>query len=171
MALTVQNDSGGINNANGYVTVVEFKAYHDDRGNDYSGNSDTVISKAIVRATDYLDKRFKFVGERGRVEQRTSWPRIDAEDSDGICRFGIPSEVKEATAEYALRALDGALAPDPARDATGQVVTSKSESVGPISESVSYGAGGAFVMPAYPAADRLLTVPGLTVSGRDLRRA
>lgn len=171
MSFSVQTDAGGVIGATAYITVLEFKAYHDDREGDYGTATDPEIQAAIIRATDYLDQRFRFVGERITVQQRTAWPRVDAFDRDDNLRQGIPTEIKEATAEYALRALTAALNPDLTRDESGQIVISKSETVGPISQSVTFAGGGAFIMPRYPAADSRLTTTGLVASGNDVGRA
>lgn len=165
MGLTVQDSNGSVAGANAYITVEEFKTYHTDRGNAFSSFTDPQIASAIIRATDYLDQRFNFVGKRlqGR-NQSTEWPRrYDAIN-------GIPGEVKEATAEYALRALSAALNPDPERGGTGAAIASKSESVGPISESVTYVSGSVFTMPKYPAADQRLIKAGLTRTGGTVLR-
>lgn len=171
MTLIVQDNSGTVVGANAYVTVAEFKAYHTDRGQSYAGHADSDIETAIVRATDYLDQRFVFVGKRrlGR-DQTTEWPRTNAWDRDRRYVNDIPPEVKEAAAEYALRALTQVLNPDPDRDPTGRPIHSKSEAVGPISESVTYAYGGAYTMPAYPAADRKLVKAGLVRSGGNVVR-
>lgn len=171
MGLTVQDNNGSVAGANAYISVEEFKDYHEDRGTDTSDFDDEAIEKAIVRATDYLDQRFNFVGKRlqGR-NQTTEWPRYDAWDRDDYAINGIPGEVKEATAEYALRALSAALNPDPERDGTGAAIASKSESVGPISESVTYVSGSVFTMPKYPAADQRLIKAGLTRTGGTVLR-
>lgn len=172
MALIVQDNTGSVAGANAYITVAEFKAYHDARGGDYSGAADdTALEQAIIRATDYLDQRFNFVGKKriGR-DQTTEWPRTDAWDRDRYYITDVPNEVKEACAEYALRAIAATLNPDPDRDASGQLVQSKSESVGPISESVTFVSGAVFVMPKYPAADQRLIKAGLVrTSGTVLR--
>lgn len=173
MALIVQDNTGSVAGANAYITVAEFNAYHDDRGGDYSGAAadDEAIEAAIVRATDYLDQRFTFVGKkrRGR-DQTTEWPRSDARDRDQHYVNDIPPEVKEACAEYALRALAAELNPDPERNASGVAVLSKSEAVGPISESVTFVGGAVFQMPKYPAADQKLVRAGLVRSGGTLLR-
>lgn len=173
MAFTVQDDNGGVANANAYLTVAEFKTYHDDRAQSYGAVSDPVIEGAIVRATTYLDSRFRFVGDKvqGR-DQTTAWPRSSAYDRDNDLVTGIPREVKNATAEYALRALTatGGLNPDPQRDATGAAVTMRKDVVGPIEETREYSAGTAFQMPKYPAADQWLRAVGLTRSGGEVRR-
>jgi hypothetical protein len=171
MTLNVQNDTGSTVDANAYPTLAFFKAYHDDRGNTYSAYADAVIEKAIVRATDYLDGRFDFVGYRRTAEQTTEWPRGDAWDKDRRLVTGIPLAVKRATCEYALRALATSLLADPTQDATGAVVQSKSEAVGTIKTQTDYVAGAAFVLPKYPAADALLARAGLIRSGRTIVRA
>lgn len=170
MAFLVQDDAGSVDGANAYVDAAFFTAYHGDRGNSFTATTQQ-IEEALVRATDHLDYSFTFVGERARTEQRTQWPRIDAEDRNRRVRSGVPEEVKEACADYALVALSQELNPDPSRDDTGQAVTSTSEQVGPIQESKSFAAGGAFRLPKYPKADFKLKSSGLALSGRVLRRA
>lgn len=171
MALIVQDNTGAVAGANAYITVEEFKTYHTDRGNSFADFTDPQIEAAVIRATDYLDQRFSFVGKkrRGR-DQTTEWPRTDAWDRDRRSINDIPVEVREACAEYAIRALSQVLNPDPERDATGRPIHSKAQAVGPISESVTYAYGGAFTMPAYPAADRKLVKAGLVRSGGNLVR-
>lgn len=168
MAFLVQDDSGSVAGANAYLTVAEFKAYHDDRGNSYVGFDDTAIQRAIVKATDYMDRRFSFVGYQEGEEQRTMWPRIDAFDEDDHLVEGIPDRVKEACAEYAIVALSATLNPTPTRDATGRDVQAKSSTVGPISESITYAGGAVFSGPKYPIADAKLL--GLIVSAGEIRR-
>jgi len=170
MAFSVQNDSGNVVDANSYILEGFFVSYHADRGNTYSATS-TEIEQALVKATDHLDVAFQFVGDRLNLDQSTAWPRRNAEDIDGYLRNGIPVEVKEAAAEYALIALTTSLDPTPVRDETGRTVISKTDVVGPIEESRTFAAGGAFELPKYPIADQKLFLAGLVVRGRDLRRA
>lgn len=171
MTFTVQDDTGGVAGANAYITVDFFKTYHADRGNAYTAVDDA-IQQAIIKATQYLDGRFRFRGLKllGRY-QTTEWPRSSALDADDQVVFGIPLEVQNATAEYALRALTGTLNPDPERDASGAAVAAKSETVGPISESTTFVGGAAFTLPKYPVADQMLRRAGLTLSGNDVLRA
>ena len=169
MAFTLQDDSGSVDNANAYIDADYFKTYHNDRGNSFSSGTGD-IQKAIIKATDYLDHRFRYVGDRVRTAQRTSWPRLGAEDVNGQCRSGIPVEVKEAAAEYAFIALSQALNPAPDRDDTGRLVKSKREHVGPIEEETEY-FSGALSLPEYPVADQRLKASGLVVRGTILRRA
>ena len=155
MAFTVQEDVA-VPGANSYGSVADFRAYHTDRGNTVP-TDESSIEQALVRATDYLDTRFRFVGCRDTADQTTEWPRDQAYDDRGDAVNGLPSAVVHATFEYALRAASADLLPDPERDGSGRAVASKSEAVGPLKESVSYAYGGTVLdLPQYPRADRLL---------------
>jgi hypothetical protein len=171
MGLIVQDNTGAVAGANSYLDVAAFKAYHDDRGADYSGFTDPQIEAALIRATDYLDQRFSFTGKkiRGR-DQTTEWPRTGVTDRDGYGVDGLPHEVTGACAEYAIRALSLPLSPDPVRDDTGALVQSKSETVGPITESVAYVGGALFALPKYPAADQRLIRAGFVRTGGEVVR-
>lgn len=165
MAFSVQNDSGTDTDANAYVDDTYLDAYVADRGLTLTGSPDaTAKQQAIVLATDYLDQRFNYVGERSMgASQTTAWPRINAYDIDGNSVDGIPLEVKKAICEYAIIYLAQAsdLNPTPERDATGRAVISKSDVVGPIEEHRRYGKNGGFEFPRYPKADQFLFSRGL----------
>lgn len=146
----------GLPNSNAYMLLAEVTQYHADRGNDFWATASTQHQQtAIVRATFYIDKRFrtKFRGNRQIGDQALAWPRIAAFDDDGYPFNGVPNQLKRACAEYALRALIyQTLAPDPLRPVPGQDMTdgsqddevitgqvkSKRVQVGPLSESTSY---------------------------------
>lgn len=165
MSLVVQNDEGTAEGANAYLSVADFKAYHDDRGNDYSGSDDAAIGAAIIKATDYVDGRFRYVGRKANgFAQSTEWPRLEAYDPDDDSIDGVPTAVKEACAEYAFRALSAELAPDPEQSATGVRVQSTTTKVGVIEESITYAGDGATLGPSYPMADMKLRRAGLVRS-------
>lgn len=142
---------------NVYILQAFVDTYHADRNNT-RWTDFTVPEKeaAIIRATDYIDKRFgrRFRGDRQTKSQALEWPRLSAFDDDGFLLNGIdaiPRQLQKASAEYALRAaICGVLAPDPigpvpkqsmetgAGDRsidviTGQV-TRKRDKVGPLEE-------------------------------------
>lgn len=170
MAFVVQNDQGTQAGANAYISAAFFTAYHTDQGTMPSGPpSDSAIEAAIVRATRYMDGRWKWVGEgRLQSEQTTAWPRVGAYDDSRNYVDGVPLEVKNACAEYALIELTQRLNPTPARDESGQSIFSKSETVGPVSQSITFqaGAAGKFRQPVYPAADGILRARGLITNVR-----
>lgn len=159
MAFTIE-DGTGVAGANAYISVAEFKAYHDERGQAYAAvlATDGAIEQAIIRATDFVGLRWagRFRGWVEHEAQELDFPRLGLRDSNGRLVLGIPTKLKQATAEYALRAGSGELLPDPSADTAGMVVQ-KTEKVGPIEESVRYSEGRPVApIVAYPAADRLL---------------
>jgi len=171
MPLIVQDDNGTTPGANAYIDVAFFKAYHDDRGNVYAPYTDPDIEKAIIRATGYMDTRFAWKGypvHMRRTDQQTAWPRSSCWDKYGAIVIGIPFEVKQASAEYALRALTTVLQPDPVRDPSGAPVRKKLSKVDVIETSVEYGgagAGASVVLAKYPAADAIIKAAGLVRAG------
>lgn len=170
MAFTVQDDTGTVVGANAYIDTTFFDSYHGDRGNDISALTSQQKQQAIVKSTDYLDRRFRFIGIRLNDPQATQWPRAEAENADGRSVDGIPTEVKQACAEYALRAATAALAPDPTQEANGATVQMHKQVVGPLEDTIEYANGGAYTLPAYPMADYLLSASGLLRRGKTLIR-
>lgn len=161
MAFVVENGNGLLD-ANAYISTVFAAGHHTDRGNAVwtdVGVTDTQRQAAIVRATDYIDKRFgrRFRGERKLKGQALEWPRLTAFDDDGFLEdsFAVPRKLQMACAEYALRALVlHVLAPDAptivkdqnfgtvpyarAETINSGIVTQETVKVGPISESKSF---------------------------------
>ncbi len=158
MAFIVE-DGTGLSDSNAYITVDFFKEYHTDRRNNYTGKTDAEIQSGIIKATDYIDRRFggSFVGCRQLNTQSLEWPRSGADYPDGRRALLVPKEVQQATAEYSLRALSGELAPDPQYDVTNASVVMRDEQVGPIRERYMFGNGGSTTaFRKYPLADALL---------------
>lgn len=160
MAFQVE-DGTGLSTANAYITVVEFKAHHTDRNVAAVVESDfldTEIQAGIINATDYIDKRFgrRFRGWRTSRAQGLEWPRSDAYDDDEYSLPDLPTQLKKATAEYALIALQLArnLAPIPGlpfpvidpstgdtSSAGGGQLKRSTDKVGPIEETREYATG------------------------------
>lgn len=152
--LVVQDDLGTQTDANAYIDIDYFKLYHNQRGGDFHSYDDFEIKRAIVRATDYVDLRFDFVSTPLTETQNTYWPRVGYSV--------LPRALREAVAEYALRALTANINPDPENLSGGRLIKSKSEGMSPFSESVTYDeSSGAFMMPNYPAADEKIKKAGL----------
>jgi len=167
MAFKPQNADGTVEHANAYVSVAEMKAYWDDRGIDLSAKTDTELEVSIVKATDFLDSRYTWVGYQRHRLQGTQWPRGGLPSS--FLR-GLPLALKNACCLMAQRALAGKpLMPDPTFDPSGQKVTGSTKKVGPIEVSLTFaeavsGSPGASV-PAYPEVDLMLKAAGLVMSG------
>lgn len=161
MAFTFTVENGtGLAAANAYAAVETFEDHHTGRGRDYSAYADADVQVALVRATDYMDKRFsrRWRGDKGSGSQALCWPRSNAYDNAGHLLTGLPPQLVRAVCEYAWLALTlgTELAPVPSRTA-GRITA---EQVGPI--RTEYGAGtqpmvstGNMLqnLPEYPEAD------------------
>lgn len=167
MAFNVQNDQGSVTEANAYNTVEFFKGYCEAAGKDISAYSDSQIETAIVRATIYVDARFEYVGRKLNREQTTAWPRSHAFDADGYKAEGIPRPLKNAVAEYTIKALEADLMAEPENDG----VTKVREKVGPLETEVQYAQGLVSGLPRYPLADNILRRAGLISGGRSFVRS
>ena len=171
MAFTVEDGSAKVD-ANSYCTVEFADSYHTDRSHTGWTGSSGVKQAALIRATDYVDKRWGnlFRGYRKTKEQALQWPRLGAYDNAGYAYTNpddVPRKLRQAVAEYALRALTEAqLAPDPSEASVGEMVL-KREKVGPIEEETQYSAESAsrsglsglvsaVSIPEYPEADLLM---------------
>jgi hypothetical protein len=172
VAIIVQSDDGTVVGANAYPSVAEFKAYHDARGNAY-GSNDSLIEQAIVRATDYVDQRFKFRSTKLLQVQFTQFPRVLFQDDDGFDVEGIPAALKYAVCEYALRAMSAPLFQDAPAPDGGRIIDAITQKVDVLEQAITYApsvGSGAFVMPAYPPADLMLQRAGLIIVGRTIVR-
>lgn len=154
MPLTVE-DGTGLATADSYASRADADAYHAARGNAaWAAASTDARDAALRKATQYLDTRYRWVGNRSTLTQALEWPRYF------VPRLGYPTgwpqvRVVHACIELALRALTvDLLADDEGRDVL-------SEQVGPI--SVTYGPTGGGVR--YPVAD--LLVSPLILGGRN----
>lgn len=201
VTLIVQSDAGDVTNANAYHDLAFFKSYHDNRGVDYSAYTDQQLSGGIVRGTDFVDQRFNYRGVKLLSAQTTKWPRragseillpwwdinflspitdtFDATgsyvalvDPDNQAIVGIPLAIKQATAEYSLRALLFSLFQDMPAPIGGRWLQSESVKVDVIERSVNYVPAqmGGFAMPSYPAADLIISRAGLIEQSRQLMR-
>jgi hypothetical protein len=132
--LTVE-DGTGLGDADSFISLADATAYHAARGNaawTAEGVTDDLREQALRRATSFLSASFPWAGYRVRGrDQALAWPRYGVSDVEGwaVPSDAVPREVRDATAEVALRELaaPGSMTPD--------VVLSeriKSEQVGPI---------------------------------------
>ena len=159
MAFIVE-DGTGLSNATSYLSVANFKTYHTDRGNDFAPYSDTSIEIALVLATDFVDRRYRYVGIRatGR-DQAREWPRQSAYDPDDwlISSNSVPPEILDATAELGFIALGESLIPNPSWDQTGNPLTESTDTVGNMRRTRRYSIfGGRRIFKDFPTAEACL---------------
>ena len=181
MAFTPE-DGTGVVGANSYVTEAFSLTYHADRGNTaWAALATSALrEQALVRATDYIDKRFgrRFIGWRQSSDQGLEWPRIDAFDADEFLINGVPTQIQKAISEYALRAATtNPLAPDNSdvgleglREKIGPIEVERKIRMGLFSAS-----GSSMVdptsIPDYPEADLWIEELLKSNQSRDLARA
>ena len=89
-----------------------------------------------------------FKGYRMKRPQSLEWPRLYCLDEWGFPFPPVANEIKNATAEAALRAIAGSLVPDLER---GGMI--EEEQVGPIRTKYAVGAPG---LPDYPMIARMI---------------
>jgi hypothetical protein len=181
----VVEDGTGIANANAYTAVAFVDTFHADRANvTWTALSDNDLKQsAIVRATDYLDIRWTYIGDRKKAFelQSLAWPRIGAYinvDNKQLLANQVPLVVQNACAEYALLAVSlaetagtlGDLAPPLTVDESGGKIIGRREKVGPIEEEFKFsGSFGLITLRPYPAADNWLK--DVVLHGRKTVRA
>jgi hypothetical protein len=167
MAFTLQDDTGLVTDANAYIDATFYKTYQGDRGVDVTLFTDPEVQQAIIIATDYIDTRFRYVGDRqnDRSDQTTEWPRLDAVDRDHRLLNGIPLVVKQACAEYTLFQLtNGPLFVTTTNSATGRAIKRSFSKVDVIEEETEYFQGPVGAeppMPVYHVADQRLISAGI----------
>lgn len=159
MTLTVE-DGTGLANSNSYGTLANATTYFADRANTtWDEADDDLKTAALIRATDYIEARFgqRFLGTKLVTTQALSFPRQGLYDREGTLVEGLPSKVKQATYEYALRALSGDLWNEPLMNPKGRLVVERTK-IGPIEEDIRYvfNEGISKIKPV-PAADNLLS--------------
>lgn len=132
-----------------------------------AGNS-IVISTTVTGAT--WSSSTLLGGSDAPQSQPLTFPRANLFDHDRVLVVGIPEKLKQATVEYATRALIGSLFVDPTLDDSGRTIQKFRERIGPIEEETVYetGANLSQITRPYPAADRLLA-EYVIVQGRVIR--
>lgn len=140
MTLIVE-DGTGRDDAESLASVAQADAHHAARGNAPWAQLQVIEKEqALRRATDYIGQMYaaKWKGTRVRAGQALDWPRADVRlpGAGFVPSDAIPRQITQATAELALRAAAGELAPD-----LGRTVAEKT--IGPIKTVYASGA------PAY----------------------
>lgn len=156
MAFTVETGLG-LTDSNSYVSVADADSYHADRNNTaWTAQGTTTKQAALIKATDFIDAAYRFIGVRWNEDQALEWPRdlLDDDLNDDSSLDAVPTRVKKATYELALIALDQDLFKNPDSDKPGGAIVSQSSKVGPIEEDIEYiPTSGVW---RYPAIHRIL---------------
>lgn len=130
MALIVENGTI-VAGAESYISVADADTYFSNRGNATWAALTTPVKEQLLRkSTDYMVQvyRLQWKGSRVSTEQALDWPRNYVERDDfqasqlngyaiigGVSYYAnniVPTEVKSACAELAVKANSGDLAAD-----------------------------------------------------------
>lgn len=168
----VVEDGTGKSDANSFVDLAFLDEYHRlQDATAWAAASEHAKVAAAIAGTRRAALRWLYVGKPLSEAQALPWPRRGVlgrlRDAFGLDVEGtVPRQVKEATAEYALRALSGPLEPDPAP--APYPVTETFEQVGPIVERTVWDTKGSRQEARpIPAADRILRRSGLVLAFGD----
>ncbi len=155
----VVEDGTGLPNAVAYVPVEWVDDYFLLRGaKKWRDATHEDKEYAIVLATDYIDASYVFPGVRLDTGQSLEWPRSGAYDKYGTPLVEVPGQIKKATAELAIRALEGSLLPD--LENQGTVKMERVEGV----VTIEYGGDGAYPLKSFTYIDRFLIAFGVALS-------
>lgn len=168
----VVEDGTGIAAANSYISLADAGTYHSLRGNPiWAGASDSDKVVSLVRATDYLDTRWKWQSVRGTDTQVLQFPREELYDTDGSdVSLTVPTALQDACCEYALVVLgDGTTLVDlsPAASLAAESrITLQRDRVGSLETETRYDSDlGPRVTVSYPQADRIVKSSGYILAG------
>ena len=117
MTLIVENGTG-LSTAESYISVADADARHTALGNTAWTGDDATKEKALRRATQHMEGAYRqrWRGTRLLRAQALSWPRYGAEvDGWAIESTVVPTEVANACADLAVKALTDELAADQTR--------------------------------------------------------
>tara|TARA_R110000803_G_scaffold28011_7_gene65092 strand:- start:1520 stop:2047 length:528 start_codon:yes stop_codon:yes gene_type:complete len=158
----VVETGAGLSTATSYLSVADFKTYHNDRGTDWSTYGDPEIQSALIVAADYIDRRYSYKGLRrlGR-DQALEWPRIGSVDKYGQAIDGasVPPEITEPSADLAWIQLTEGLFQSVDFDSSGGQLTEVTDQVGSVKRTRRYsdeGGGSTKAWKIFPSPDAAL---------------
>lgn len=130
----VVEDETGKADATSYISVEDFEQYWENRGVDYSGETEATVQAKLNIATQYVDNLHVYEGQRSTATQALEFPRDWIIDRNGIDRSGtVPVAVQYAVCEAAAYELEGNVLED-----VTELIESKR--MGPV--SVTFGSRG-----------------------------
>lgn len=189
MAIVVQDDFGEVANANSYIDVAYYDSYMTSRGYDVSGQSVSDKEAGLLNATDYIDVRFSYVGEKTNGdEQTTEIPRsYEKTTSSGVSgcyhtyccttyetyNTGIPEQVKQAQAHYAYEWITGGKHLENSFSKDASTVKRTKSKVDVIEKEIEYdnNKNNSSSYPIYQKPDNLMKKSGVVINCRRTARA
>lgn len=116
----IVEDGTGLSTAETLTSVAEADTYHLLRGNTaWAALSTSSKEMALRKANDYLRQAYRnrWQGKRVKISQSCDWPRYDVlVDGLFVSSTSVPSDIKDAAADLALRSTTLGLNPDQSRN-------------------------------------------------------
>ncbi len=144
----IVEDGTGLPNANSFVDVAFADSYFLVRNPQWANLCRSKKETFLVLATDYINLRYCYKYDKLKEDQSLQFPRT---------QIGFPFGVKTACCEYAMLQAISPLLVNNTLDESGYAITEKTETVGPITETVKYDTainkGKAKIFRDYPTAD------------------
>jgi hypothetical protein len=163
-AVTANSEAEGTTHGTGTVenddaTVVELSGQRLLASAKVNGENGNEVSVATTVTNASWNFNTLVGGSDTGINQGLSFPRANMFDNDGLIVREIPNNLKQAVAEYAVRALSATLMPDPTVQDSGQVLKEDFTKVGPIETRKVFQDGSVTpsILKSYPAADRMLS--------------
>lgn len=104
----IVEDGTGLENANSYVSVLDADNYFSARGvTEWESLEEAQKETALIKATDYIDNVFQWLGKKLTAEQALRFPRKKLFDYEGEEVEGIPTALKQAVCDAALLSASG----------------------------------------------------------------
>ena len=77
MVNLVVEDGTGLENANSYISVADFRQFALENGIDLESEEDEQLAVYLIRSTNFIDSvEYRFVGTRLSVTQSLAFPRV-----------------------------------------------------------------------------------------------
>jgi len=150
MAFIVE-DGTMVVGANSYASVAYADSYFTDRGIVTWTGANSLKQAALILATDYVEA-FK-----GKFKDTSLGGTLFFPSSNVTGMGAMPSQLLNATCEYALRALvSGNLDSDPTIDATGYPLSELEKTVGPLTTKKKFFNTSTSRVSRFPSADKYL---------------
>jgi hypothetical protein len=149
MPVVLDATIGGVN-ANSFTTVAYANGYHDNQlyAEAWTGPSDAIKAQALITATRLIVNALNAVGWPGwptTHEQRLPVPRSGMYYPSGLVvpNTIIPTDLQDATSEYARRLIENGALPDTASDTEAQSVGLKRVKAGSVEVEFDHGSSSA----------------------------
>ena len=119
----IVEDGTGKTDANSYVSVEFANDYFSARGVSEWNIDTEKKEQLLIKATDFIDNIFQWLGKKEFENQALRFPRVDLRDYEGVEVKGIPLCLKQAVCDAALINNNSELFQT--KEANGDVVSEK----------------------------------------------